>query len=178
MYSSSIFCATQSTAELHHVSLHPSTHCPRDHLPQHNQPIRNNITNTHPDRRPSIFRHNELHHHDHNTAREPARQQREAQEQHQPRLPRNTVPAVAEAVGAESRLVDRVDDEHAERRAHARDPIDEGDVHGRVGGVLDRFGPYCDVDEGVEAEGELRHVYKHWNCDMRMVQMPTRAPAA
>ncbi len=81
--------------------------------------------------------------------------ERKAQKEHQPRLPRNASARVGEAVGAEARLLDRVDHQHAQRRADAGDPVDELDVHVRTipGRVRVRGG----VNEEEEAQGELVH---------------------
>lgn len=79
---------------------------------------------------------------------------RKAQEQHQPRFPSNTIAGIAEAVCTQPRLVDRVDDEHAQRGADARDPVDEGNMDIRT--IECRLGIGGSVDEEVEPEGELR----------------------
>ncbi len=82
-----------------------------------------------------------------------ARHERKAQKEHQPRLPRDAGARVGEAVGAEARLLDRVDHQHAQRRADAGDPVDKLDVHVRAipGRVRVRGG----VNEEKEAQGEL-----------------------
>jgi hypothetical protein len=86
------------------------------------------------------------------TPRHSARHQRKAQEEHQPRLPRHPGPAITVAVRAQPRLLDRVDDQHAQRGADARDPVDELDVlRARV--VVLRVGRGVDEDE--EADREL-----------------------
>lgn len=85
----------------------------------------------------------------HNAARQTPRHQRKPQKQHEPRLPSHPVAAVAERVGGQARLVDAVDDEHAESGADAREPVYESDVHvRRVGGGVGEGGG---VDEEVEA---------------------------
>jgi hypothetical protein len=77
-----MFCATQSTAELQHVSSCPVTI--QAHLsitvysPQHNQAISNHIAGPQPKRRPGMSHNNKLHHHDHNTPRQSAGQQGKA----------------------------------------------------------------------------------------------------
>lgn len=87
------------------------------------------------------------------STRQSTRHEREAQEQDQPSLPRDASAGVGEAVGTEPRLLDRVDDEHAERRADAGDPVHELDVHVRP--VLGRVRVRGRVDEEEEPQGEL-----------------------
>ncbi len=89
-----------------------------------------------------MLRHHILHNKDNNASRQPASQQRKAQEQDQLCLPRNAIAAVREAISRQPRLVDAVDDEHAQRAADAGDPVHKGNVHLRVRGVHDRLGPY------------------------------------
>ncbi len=86
-----------------------------------------------------MLRHHILHNKDNNASRQPTSQQRKAQEQDQLGLPRNAVSAVREAVSRQPRLVDAVDDEHAQRAADAGDPVHERDVHLRVRSVHDRL---------------------------------------
>jgi hypothetical protein len=145
-------------------------------VPQHDQCICDHIPNTHPDRWPNVARHNVLHDkHDH-APRQTTRQQRKAQEQHQSRLPGHAIAAVTEAIGGQSRLVDRVDDQHAQCGADTRDPVDEGNVNGRVRRVPDRLGPHGYVDEGVESKGELG-LHVSMETDGGRVRLPTMAPA-
>ena len=89
----------------------------------------------------------------HHAASKATGHERKPEEQDEPRLPRDAVAGVAEAVGAEARLVDAVDDEHAERGAHARHPVHERHVH--VARVDGRVRVRRRVHEEVEAEGEL-----------------------
>jgi hypothetical protein len=98
-------------------------------------------------------RHHILQHHDRHASRKASSHQRESQEQHQPRLPRDTAPAIAEAISGQSRFLDAVDDQHAEGAADSGDPINEVHVHSR--GVEDGFGVDGRVDERVEAYCEL-----------------------
>ena len=53
----------------------------------------------------------------------------------------------------ETRLLDRIDDEHSERRADAGDPVDEFDMD--EGAVAGAVGEGSCIDEEEEAEGEL-----------------------
>ena len=157
-----MFCATQSTAELQHVSRYPATIQAHPSItvysPQHNQAISSYISSPQPKRRPGMPHNNKLHNHDHNTPRQSAGQQGKAQEQDEPGLPRHPVTRVREAVGGQARLVDAVDDEHAEGAADTGDPVDEGDVDGGVGAVHGGLGPRGYVDEGVETHGELCNI--------------------
>lgn len=59
---------------------------------------------------------------------QPSCHQRESQEENQSRLPRNAVPGVAERIRTQSRLVDRIDDKHAQGGADGGYPIDKVDV--------------------------------------------------
>jgi hypothetical protein len=83
-------------------------------IPQHNQRVRNNIGNTHPQRRPDGLVDHILQHHHTNTTSKTASHSRKAHEQHDSRLPRDTIPTVAETITGQARLVYAVDDEHAE----------------------------------------------------------------
>jgi hypothetical protein len=101
-----------------------------NNIPQHNQRVRNNIRNAHPQRRPNRLIDHILQHHHADTPRQPASHSRKAHKQHDPRLPRHAIPAVAEPVAGKARLVDAIDDEHAEGGEDAGDPVDEGYVEG------------------------------------------------
>ena len=109
------------------------------HKPEHDQSIGHNIRNTQPQRhdtRPLTHRlipDQILEHHHSNAARQPARHERETEEQHQPRLPRHPASRVREAITRQPRLLDRIDDQHAQRGTDQRDPVHEGDV--QEGGV-------------------------------------------
>lgn len=120
------------------------------HSPHHNQPIRNHIPDPQPKRRPAHPPRNKLHNQNRRTPRQAPRQQRKPQKQDQSSLPRDTVSTVAKRVGGQARFVDGIYDEHAQGAADAGDPVDEGDVDGRVGAVEARGGPDGDVDLGVE----------------------------
>lgn len=63
------------------------------------------------------------------TPRQTPRQKRKPQKQHKPRLPRHPAPAVTKAIGLQPGLLNRVDDQHAQRGADGGDPVDEFDVH-------------------------------------------------
>ena len=89
----------------------------------------------------------------HHTPGQAAGHEREAQEQHQPRLPRHAGPAVAVVVGTQTRLLDAVDDHHAEGGADARDPVDELHVHIAAVARAVRVGGR--IDEAEETDGEL-----------------------
>ena len=54
--------------------------------------------------------------------------QSEPQEQYQSRFPGHSGTGIAEAIGAQSSLLNRVDDEHSKCRADAGDPVDELDM--------------------------------------------------
>lgn len=71
-------------------------------------------------------------------ARKPARHQSEANKQEEACAP--DCPRIPEAlVAAHAVLVDEVDDEHAEERRDAREPVDEANVYGRRDvGLADR----------------------------------------
>lgn len=79
---------------------------------------------------------------------------REAEEQHDARLPRNTRSTVAERVGTQARLLDTVDDEHAQAREDEGQPVDKGDVC--VGRVEWGLGPHCGIEKNVECKRELQ----------------------
>lgn len=91
------------------------------------------------------------------TPRQTTRQERKPQEQHKPRLPRHSAPAVAEAIRLQPRLLNRVDHQHPERRADAGNPVDELDVNfGPVAGAVRECGR---IDKKEESEGELLAIY-------------------
>lgn len=90
----------------------------------------------------------------HHTPRQTAGQQREPEEQNEARLPRNPTSAVTEAIGIQPRLLDRVDDHHAQRRADAGDPVNELDMD--LGAISRAVGKGGSVDEEEESERELK----------------------
>ena len=122
-------------------------------IPEHDQPIRNHICHAHIHSLERIVLKQVLEHHDRDATRQPTSHERKAQKQHQPRLPRDAAAAVAEAVGAQPRLLDAVDHEHAKGGADAGDPVDEGDV--LVGAIEGRFGEGGRINEEEETNGEL-----------------------
>jgi len=126
---------------------------PQENIPQHNQRIRNNIRNTHPQRRPARIVDHILQHHHADAASKSSSHSSKAHEQHDPRFPRNAIPAVAETVAGQASLVYAVDDDHAECREDAGDPIDEGEVED--GAVEGGFGVAGGIDEDEEGDGEL-----------------------
>lgn len=89
----------------------------------------------------------------HHTTGQPPCEQRKAQKEHKPRFPSHLAAAVAVAVGAQPRLLDRVDHQHPQRGADAGDPVDELDVH--VGAIARAVREGRGVDEEEESEGEL-----------------------
>ncbi len=129
------------------------------YIPQHDQTIPHHIRDPQPERHKTgslplrLIPNQILQHHDRDTPRQPTRHQRKPKEQHQPRLPRHAGPRVREAIRGKSGLLDRVDDQHAERGADQWDPVNEGDVE--EGGVEGRVRVGGGVDEEEEAEGEL-----------------------
>jgi hypothetical protein len=70
-----------------------------------------------------------------------------------PRFPSNAIPAIAETVTGQASLVYAVDDDHAEGREDAGDPIDEGEVED--GAVEGGFGVAGGIDKDEEGDGEL-----------------------
>ena len=130
------------------VILHVLTD-PQNHAAQHDQPIRNDVCDSHIDRLQRIVFEQILKYHDSDTARETARHEGEAQEQHRARLPRDPVPTIREGVCRQSGFLDAVDHQHPEGRADKRDPVNEIDVHGRS--VQWGFGEDTGVDEEEEA---------------------------
>lgn len=133
-------------------------------IPQHNKRISNNISNPKPHRRPLRIRHDILQHHDRDPTRQASGHSSKAHKEHDPRFPSDAIPAIAEVVGAEARLVDAVDDEHAQRGEDAGDPVDE--VHVEFAAVERGVGEGCCVDEGEEGDGELcvLRVSRIWSC--------------
>ena len=90
----------------------------------------------------------------HHAARKSPSHKRKAQKQHQPGLPSHPRPTITIAIGTQSRLLDAVDDQHAQAGTYAGNPIHELDVD--VGAVLEGGAVGGRVDEEEEAEGELR----------------------
>ena len=125
------------------ISMHS---CNVVYSPEHYKRIRNYVSDAHPERWPCVCRHKKLHNHDYYTSCQSASQQRKAQEQHQPSLPRDTISRVGEAIGRESRFVDTVDNEHAEGATNTGNPVNEGDVNAWVGAIHGRLGPYGYID--------------------------------
>jgi hypothetical protein len=119
-------------------------------IPQHNQRIRNNIRNAHPQRRPSGISNNILQHHHADTTSESSSHGSKSHEQHDSRFPRYAIPAVAETVTRQASLVYAVDDDHAKGREDAGDPVDEGEVED--GAVEGGFGVAGCVDEDEERD--------------------------
>jgi hypothetical protein len=98
----------------------------------------------------------------HHTPRQTARQERKPQEQHKPRLPRHSAPAIAEAIRLQPRFLNRVDHQHPERRADARNPVDELDVYfGPVARAVRECGR---IDEEEESKGELLQYMVSFSC--------------
>ena len=122
----------------------------QQNIPQHNQRIRNNIRHAHPQRRPHSLSNHILQHHDTNSTSKTSSHSSKAHEQHNPRFPRNAVPTIAETVTRQARLVYAVDDDHAEGREDAGDPVDEGEVED--GAVEGGFGVAGGVDEDEEGD--------------------------
>jgi hypothetical protein len=125
-------------------------------IPQHNQRVRNNIGNTHPQRRPDGLVDHILQHHHTNTTSKTASHSRKAHEQHDSRLPRDTIPAVAETITGQARLVYAVDDEHAEGWEDTGDPVDKGDVEG--GAVQRRLGVAGGINQDEQRDRELSKI--------------------
>jgi hypothetical protein len=123
------------------------------HIPQHNQRIRNDIRNTHPQRRPARIIDHILEHHHADTSRKSSSHRSKAHEKHDSRFPRNAIPAVAETITGKASLVYAVDDDHAEGREDAGNPIHEGEVED--GAVEGGFGVAGSIDEDEEGDGEL-----------------------
>lgn len=91
------------------------------------------------------------------TPSQPSSQQSKPQKQHKPRLPSNPTPAITEAIRLQPRLLDRVDHQHAQRRADPRDPVDE--LHMDVGAVARAVREGRGVNEEEESERELSFIH-------------------
>ena len=100
----------------------------------------------------------------HKAACDTAGHEGESDKEEGPRAPRDAAAAVRVVLTHEPRLVDQVDDDHAERRTQAGRPVGEGDMDGdrverRVVRVRDGLGVCREdarVEEGPPAKGELR----------------------
>ena len=64
----------------------------------------------------------------HHTAGQTSSHGSKAHEQDDPGLPGDAIATVGKVVGRQTRLVDAVDDEHAQRAEDAGDPVDKGHV--------------------------------------------------
>ena len=93
------------------------------------------------------------------TPSQPSSQQSKPQKQHKPRLPRNPTPTITEAIRLQPRLLNRVDHQHAQRRADPRDPVDE--FHMDVRAVARAVREGRRVDEEEESERELAFIHFH-----------------
>ena len=124
------------------------------HIPQHNQRIRDNVRNTHPQRRPARIIDHILQHHDADAASKSSSHSSKAHEQHNSRLPRNAISTIAETVTGQASLVYAVDDDHAQGREDAGDPIHESEVED--GAVEGGLGVAGGIDEDEQGDGELR----------------------
>ena len=89
----------------------------------------------------------------HHTPRETARHERKTKKQHQSCLPSHPSPAVAVAVGAQTRFLDRIDNKHSQGGTDARYPVHEIDVDRTAIEIRVRIGR--SIDEEEETEGEL-----------------------
>lgn len=148
------YSAKSTAARNYHKLAQPIKSSRTRNSPQHHPGIRQHIRQPHPKRRPRHARHDILHDEHSDTASHAARKERKAKEQHNTRLPRDAGPGVREGVGGEARLLDRVDDQHAQRGEDEGQPVDEGDV-GVEGAVEGGLGVDGCVEEDVEGEGEL-----------------------
>lgn len=128
---------------------------PQDDGGDADEAVGDDVLDAHAHHGPRDLLDGELEDEDDDAARHAAGEGREAQEQHDAGLPGDARPRVAERVGREPRLLDRVDDEHAERAEDEGQPVDEGHMHVRH--VQRRLRPHGGVDEDVEGERELRN---------------------
>lgn len=132
-------------------------------IPEAYQGVADEILNAHAQGRHTDAGNHKLEHKDGDASGHAAGKGREPEEQDDAGLPCDAGAAVAEGVGAEALLLDRVDDEHAEAGEDERQPVDEFDVD--VGSVLGRLGPDGGVEHDIEGEGELRNgggAYVSW----------------
>jgi hypothetical protein len=162
-----MFCEIHKTTVLFNISVRlpkPSTnstyrfsrpHSRRQNSPQHNQAIRNQIRNPHPQylKRQRLLRsHHILEHQHRDPPGQAPGQKRKPKKQHHSGLPSNSGARVGEGVGGEPGLLDAVDDEHAEGREDQRQPVDEFDVDI---GAVEVVRPDGRVEESVECYCEL-----------------------
>ena len=122
--------------------------------PKADQRIRNDVLNTHAQRRHLDVLHNEFEHEDGDAARHTTSEGGEAEKEDDTGLPSDAGTGVAPGIRAEALLLDAVDDEHAEGGEDEGEPVDEGDVD-VLGAVLGGMGPDGGVEHDVEGEGEL-----------------------
>lgn len=122
--------------------------------PQANQGIAHDVLNAHAQSRHSHARDDKLEDEDSDTSSHTTSEGGKAQEQYHASLPRDTRPTVAERVGAEALLLDRVDDEHAQTGEDEGQPINKLDMDIRA--VVGRLGPDGGVEHDVKGDGELR----------------------
>ena len=107
-------------------------------------------------------RHQNIDSRTHHTASQAARHERKADEEEEAGAPhRARVAKVLVALHAV--LVDEVDDEHAEQRADARQPVEERDVHlRRQLRVVERRVCVCREDRGVEERPVRKRKLEIW----------------
>ena len=122
---------------------------PQHDTAQADQRIADQIRHAHPQGGPLRPAAQVLEHKHRDAAGQPAGQRREAHEEHDAGLPRRAVARGVAVVARQPRLVDAVDDQHAQRREDGRHPVDESDVE--VGGVA-LGGPGCGVNEDEEGD--------------------------
>lgn len=89
----------------------------------------------------------------HYTARQSPRKQSKSQEQHEAGLPRHAATTIAEAIGVQSGLFNRVDDQHSQRGTNARNPVDKFHMH--LGAVARAVRECGGIDQEEEPNGEL-----------------------
>jgi hypothetical protein len=106
-------------------------------IPERDQDVGDNVGDTKPKGGKGVLGNNVLQDHDGDTTSETTSHGSEAHEEDNASLPGNTIAAVAEVIGREAGLVDRVNDKHAEGTEDDGDPVDKGHVD--VGAIEGRL---------------------------------------
>ena len=122
-------------------------------IPERNQDVGDDVGDTKPKGREGVLRDNVLQNHDGDTTSKTTSHGSKAHEQDNTGLPGDTIATVAEVIGREAGLVDRVDDKHAEGTEDDGDPVDKGHVD--VGAVECRLGVDSGINEDEEGNGKL-----------------------
>ena len=122
-------------------------------IPERNQDVGDDVGDTKPKGREGVLRNNVFQDHDGDTASKATSHGSKAHEQDNTSFPGDAITAVAEVIGREACLVDRVDNQHAEGAEDGGDPVDKGHVY--IGAIESGLGVDGGINKDEEGNGKL-----------------------